>query len=339
VNDFYKTIRKFLTEFLPQQKGCSPNTIQSYKTTLNLLIVFLQEKKHLKLTQVDFSVFSRQLLMEFLDWLEKERACSAVSRNQRLAALRSFFKYAGMLDCSLLELSMSASSIPLKRTAGKVVGFLSEAALETLLKQPNPAIRNGLRDQFFLVLMYDTAARCGELLHLKICDLRLNEKHAVIYLTGKGGKTRIVPLIPKTVEHCRRYLQYFHPNQSFKDQSYVFYGRDRKPLSADAVAAFMKKYGAMAQQSCVEMPTNLHPHMLRHTRAMHLYRSSMPLPLLADYLGHANAETTSIYAYADSEMKRAAMQKSEDLRKNHVPQPKAIWHDDEDMILKLSGLK
>ena len=110
-------------------------------------------------------------------------------------------------------------------------------------------------------------------------------------------------------------------------------------MSADAVALFMKKYGVMAATSCPEMPEKLHPHMLRHTRAMHLYRNGMPLALLSEYLGHASTETTSIYAYADSEMKRAIMQKSEDLRSGGAQPVQPTWLDDEDMILKLSGLR
>ena len=108
-------------------------------------------------------------------------------------------------------------------------------------------------------------------------------------------------------------------------------------MSADVAADFMKQYCASAKQSCSEMPEHVHPHMLRHTRAMHLYRQGMPMMLLSEYLGHASVRTTKIYAYADTEMKRAAIEKADAIR-NGAPAPQPVWVDDEDMILKLSGL-
>jgi len=109
-------------------------------------------------------------------------------------------------------------------------------------------------------------------------------------------------------------------------------------MSADAVAAFMAKYGIQARAKCAEVPEHVHPHQLRHTRAVHYYRDGMPLALIAEQLGHSSPETTKIYAFADSTMKRAAMEKA-DKNRNATPQPTAIWEDDEEMILRLSGLK
>jgi len=111
----------------------------------------------------------------------------------------------------------------------------------------------------------------------------------------------------------------------------------RQPVSADTVAAFLNAYGQSARRTCPEIPQRVHPHMLRHTRAMHLYRQGLPLPLLADYLGHASIESTRIYAYADTEMKRIAIEKADPLH-NQTPPPQPTWAGDEDMILKLSGL-
>jgi integrase len=189
--------------------------------------------------------------------------------------------------------------------------------------------------------MYDTAARCSELLNLRVRDLRLNTRHPIVYLTGKGNKTRSVPLLTKTVEHCKRYLQMFHSDTSANGDEHLFYTiihSVHHPMSADNAAAFMKKYGETARQVCPEVPTRVHPHQLRHTRAIHFYRDGMPLALLSEYLGHADPETTKIYAYADTEMKRAAMEKAEYLRKG-IPAPAPFWENNEEMILKLSGLK
>ena len=191
-----------------------------------------------------------------------------------------------------------------------------------------------------MVLMYDTAARCGELLGMRIRDLRLKVQHPIAYLHGKGNKTRTVPLLARTVEHCERYLRAFHPNEPADSEKPLFYTiihGMQQPMSPDTVALFLKKYGEMAHNSCPEVPAHIHAHMLRHTRAMHLYHQGMPMMLLSEYLGHASEETTKVYAYADTEMKRAAIDKA-DIVRNGAPQPAPIWIDDEEMILKLSGL-
>jgi len=341
MNKFFKTIQKFLLEYLPKQKCLSENTTRSYRQVLNLFISYLRDERQFKLQQIDFEMINQAIIQDFLGHLEERRSCSASSRNQRLMALRSFFKYAGMTDCIQAAQFLSISSIPIKKSPGKIVEFLSEAAMSALLHQPNVKKRPGLRNQFFMVLMYDTAARCGELLNLKVRDLRIDDQYPIVYLTGKGNKPRTVPLMKKTVEHCNRYLREFHNHREQYLDEYVFYTvlhGERKPMSADTAATFMKTYGENAKNMCPDMPSRVHPHILRHTRAMHLYRNGMPLALLSEYLGHADPETTKVYAYSDAEMKRAAMEKADSKRATqHESVP--VWEGDEDLILKLVGLK
>lgn len=340
MNDFFETIRKFLIEYLPNQRCLSENTIRSYRQSLNLFVKFLREVKGYTVAKIQFSVISREMLLEFLDWIETERKCSASTRNQRLMVLRAFFDYAGSIDCTQTSLYIDSLNIPVKEEHSKIVEFLSETALEALLLQPNPVKKKDQRNLTFMILMYDTAARCCELLGMKIKDLRLNTEHPIAYLHGKGGKTRTVPLLPNTVQHCKRYLKKFHPDEPADSERYVFYTvihGSQNRMSHDNAADFIKRYGLMAVQKCAEMPEHLHPHMLRHTRAMHLYRNGMPLELLSQFLGHTSVDTTRIYAYADTEMKRAALEKITSKEPN-TKTLTAIWGNDEDMILKLSGL-
>lgn len=340
MSDFFRVVRSFLLEYLPSQRCFSPNTIRSYQQALNLFVLYLRTKQNLGVQKIQFSILNREMILGFLDWLEAERDCCASTRNQRLMALRSFFDYAGILDCAQIALSMSVQKIPSKNAQGKVVEFLSERALEVLLKQPILKQRSELRDSFFMVLMYDTAARCGELLSMKICDLRLNTQNPVAYLHGKGNKTRVVPLLGKTVKHCERYLQSFHPHEPLDSKKPLFYTvihEMQHQMSADTVALFLKKYSFRAQSVCPEVPLHLHAHMLRHTRAMHLYRQGMPIMLLSEFLGHTSVETTKIYAYADTEMKREAIGKADILRKSSLPVA-PVWNNNEEMILRLSGL-
>jgi integrase/recombinase XerD len=340
MNDFFTAIRRFLTEYLPDQRCCSPHTIRSYRQALNLLVAYLRTTRNLAVTDIDFPRIDQHVVIEFLDWLQRERGCAATTRNQRLMALRAFFSYAGFLDCAHVWLGLELSAVPAKKAPGKLIEALTEAALQALLQQPDTTTTAGRRNQVFMILMYDSAARCGELTSLRVRDLRLDTTHPVVYLHGKRGKTRIVPLLARTAEHCRQHLRRCHGDEPGGSDAFMFFTTihgQRQPVSADTVAAFLNAYGQSARATCPEMPQRVHPHMLRHTRAMHLYRQGLPLPLLADYLGHASIESTRIYAYADTEMKRIAIEKADPLH-NQTPQPQPIWAGDEDMILKLSGL-
>jgi len=341
MNSFFKTVRDFLTDYLPNRRGRSHNTVQSYRDALKLLIAFLREVKGYRLNQIDFNIFTTGLIFEFLDWLAHDRKCGISSVNQRITALRSFFRYAADQDCTLIALSQEIDKkVKSAKAEGKIVGFLSESALQTFLSQPDEKSRLGLRNLTFLVLLYDTGARCSEILQLKVRDLRLKISHPEIFLMGKGKRPRLTPLTPKTVSHCERYLKLFHPDRTAEGDELLFYTvihSERNPMSADTVAVFINKYAKMARLSCPEFPSKMTPHMMRHTRAMHFYREGMPRIMLAEYLGHADMQTTKIYASADTEMKRKAMTKADAAGKN-TPEPIAIWDGDEEMILQLSGL-
>lgn len=340
MSDFFDAVRRFLLDYLPKQRCLSENTIVSYRQTLNLFVSYMRDEMGISPAKLTFSRIDKDAILGFLLWIENVRGCGANTRNQRLMALRSFLEFSGQIDCTQTALHLTACSIPQKEAHSRVVDFLTEPALTALLQQPNPSNQKDLRNLVFMILMYDTAARCGEILDMKVCDLRLDAKHPIAYLHGKGRKTRTVPLLEKTVQHCKQYLRKFHPSEDTRSEAPLFYtvihGQQQK-MSPDTVATFLVKYGNRAKAICPEVPEHIHPHMLRHTRAMHLYRSGMPLALLSQYLGHAQVETTMIYAYADTEMKRAAIQKADMVRKGR-PAPKEIWVGDEEMILRLSGL-
>lgn len=338
---FFLCIKNWLTVFLPKQRCLSENSIKAYKMTLNLLIEFLRTEKELSVKNISFDIFDKTLISNFIEWLESVRKSSISTQNSRLMALRSFFHYAAICDISLTSLELEILKVPVKKSNGKTVEYLSERALKTLLDTPDTRTKIGLRNRFFMILMYDTAARCQELLDLKIKDIVLKTDKPYVYLTGKGNKQRSVPLLPKTVRHYEKYLHEFHDNCPLSED-YVFYTITygiKHQMSEDNAEAFMKKYGKQAHERCNEVPERVHPHQLRHTRAIHLYRSGMPLPFISELLGHVNMTTTNIYAYADTEMKRKALEKAALSTAPAIFNQKASWENDEDMILKLSGLR
>jgi site-specific recombinase XerD len=340
-NTLFRLIRDYLTVYLPDQRCCSPNTIKSYRETLNQLFDFVTAEKKISLTDVTFDTLGSQTISDYLGWLEKVCHCSISTRNQRLAAIRSFFKYAGRMDLAVIAFQKELEKVPFKKTGSKTVDFMTEEALKTVLAQPDTSTKAGIRDLFFMILMYDTGARDREILDLRVKDFDADSKTPCVHLTGKGNKKRIVPVMAKTVEHFRNYISLYHPENCL--ERYLFYtvrNGSLQPMSDDNVSRFMKKYGTAAKGNCPEVPDNLHPHLFRHSRSIHLYRSGMPLALLSEWLGHAQLETTRIYAYADTEMKRDAIQKATG---NHNPLMSSeqipIWKGDDQIIRKLYGLK
>lgn len=338
--NFFKTIREFLNIYLPKQKCYSENTVRAYRISLNLFVDYLVKTLDVPIHKLSFNHMTAQNVSGFLDCLQEDRQCSSTTRNQRLMAIRSFARYAAGADSANVFLQIEMGNVPVQKAPEKIVEFLTEEALKTLLAQPNRNKAIGIRDCFLMTLMYDTAARCQEILDLKWCDFELDSPHPYVRLFGKGSKVRTVPLMEKTVQFLHLYAKHYNSTKDYKSKNHVFYtiihGKHNR-MSPDTVASFMKKYGEQAKQVCPDIPQRVHPHQLRHTRAIHLYRNGFPLALLAEYLGHVHVETTRVYAYADTEMKRIAIRKADP--NNIAVQETPIWKGDDELIKKLYGLK
>lgn len=335
---FYKTLRDFLDTYLISQKNYSRNTQRAYKLAFSQLLDYFRDELGVPYSKIGFDNMTYSNICGYTAWLERTRNCAFQTINQRLMAIRSFTKYASIIDPAKIHVQVEISNVPRKKVPVKVVDHMSETALESLFKQPNLSKPNGRRDQFFMILMYDVAARCRELLDLKVGDVNLG-KNASVMLTRKGGKRQSVPVSESVAAHFAEYLKWFHPQNERSDNDYVFYTvihGVKNQMSPDAVATFMKGYAAKCRAVCPETPRRVHPHMLRHSRAMHLYRSGMPLVLISEFLGHADVNTTRIYAWADTEMKRQAIQRVTPKENTSVS---AIWQGDEAMIKRLYGIE
>ncbi|QQE78439.1 tyrosine-type recombinase/integrase [Alicyclobacillus sp. SO9] len=337
---FFRLVRDFLLIYLPKNRCCSQNTVKAYRDTIHLLQVFMKEQKRVPFAKITFDRLNHALVSEFLDWLQTERKCRVSTRNHRLAALKSFFKYAAQEDASLMFAYVELGKVPVKRQPGRRVSYMSESGLAALLQEPDEGTKRGIRDRFFMIFLYDTGARIQEVLDLQLGDLHLKDSVPCVYLTGKRQKTRVVPLLNKTLQHLELYLQHFHPKEAYSSNNSLFYtvinGKTGK-MSPDNVASFLKRYGASARLRCSEVPERVYPHLFRHTRAMHLYQSGMPLSYIKDFLGHASVNTTDIYASADVSMLKAALERTYvngDIRPE-IP----VWEDNEELLLHLCGLQ
>ncbi len=341
-DSFFKHVRGFLTVFLPKQRCCSPHTVKAYRDTLNLFRHFLQEQKGIAFTGIGFDLITHKVVYEFLAWLQDTRHCHAATQNHRLAALKSFLHYCAIEDPALMAIYLDVQQVGSQKIARPRVQYLSETALKVLLAQPDAQTRTGLRDRFLMILLYDSGARIQELLDLTLQDLHLKDQTPCLYLTGKGNKTRLVPLMDKTLDHLQVYLKAFHSASDPPNDRPFFYTVRKGQLgrmSEDNVACLLKRYAQAAHQVCSEVPLRVHAHLFRHTRAMHLYQAGIPLSYIKDFLGHANINTTDIYASADPTMLRAALEKIDKPGAGPASTAAPVWQGNEDMILKLCGLK
>ena len=326
---FYRHLREWFTAFLPRQRGAAANTITSCRHTWNMLLGYVAEHRHVAVEKVTFAMIDRATVTGFLDHMQAARSWTASTRNQRLACIRSFFTYAAAAEPALAIYLADLAAIPrLNGPAAAPVKYMTTDAVTALLVAPDPGTRLGLRDQFFMILMYDLAARDAEMLALNLTDI--DTRRLTADLLGKGSKPRRLPITTETV---------FHPSP--EPGAPMFYTvRNHRParMSDDNVARFIHQHAATAKTKCPDVPARAHPHMLRHSRAMHLYQAGMPLALLTEWLGHADPETTLVYAHADTEMKRHALEKANSTT-SQSPLPAPLWHDRDDIIQRLCGLK
>ena len=241
-------IHSYLKIYLPTQRRVSANTIRSYQGSLSTLLDFVKDRHKIPLGDVTLEMLDAQMLVDYLECLESECAVSIATRNNRLAAIRAFYRYVSDRDVTVVAAFKEISKIPMKKQdTVKGVEYMSEAAITAIISQPDVSTPKGLRDRFFMILLYDTGARIQEMCDVKLDDFRYG-KTPTLTLHGKGNKIRTVPLMEKTVLHLRQYLDVFHQNSGANDCPLfysVIHGKT-SPLTADCIRKFIRHYGAFS---------------------------------------------------------------------------------------------
>lgn len=298
----------YLSKYLPGRMGTSRNTIYSYRDTFSLLLRFCSEEKGIAIEKISMETLQKNLLDEFLTWLETHRGCSISTRNQRLAAIHAFFRYVQLEEPGYLMLCQQILAIPMKRSASKAINYLTLDAIKAILKAPDTSCLMGRRDLVLLSVMYDTGARVQEIADLSAADVRL-EDPSTVKLTGKGNKSRLVPLMSPTAKLLDQYMSE-HDLKSIAYRSYpLFQNRSHNKLTRAGITYILKKYVDEARSHHPELiPDVVSPHSFRHSKAMHLLQSGVNLVYIRDLLGHVSIKTTEVYARADSHMKRNALE-------------------------------
>lgn len=310
---FFRLIHDYLMVYLPKQKKSSPNTIRSYRMVLNQFLDFICEHLHIAMKDITFEIINTSIATAYLEWLSSERKCSDTTCNHHLSIMKSFLSYSSTVEPVVVKHLYEIQKVPEKNISKKIaIDYMSESAVKAILQQPDTKTNKGIRDLFMMALAYDTGARISEILNMKVKDIHI-DGNPYATLLGKGNKVRTVPLMVITVQQFQRYMNLFHASKVDDIDEYLFYTTIhgvRKPLSDNAVRKFMKKYADAARITCSEVPKKVYPHLWRHSRAMHLYQRGMDLTLISQWLGHSSIETTLIYAHADTEMKRKAIEKA-----------------------------
>lgn len=340
----FELIRDFLSGFLPNTKGASEHTVRAYREALRQFLDWVCGAKRIALREVSADDFSKSNLLAYLDSLESEKGCSVSTRNHRLCCLRSFAAFASEEDMQYVPAMQQVLSVCLKAAPReRTVKHLSEEAVASLLALPDASSPKGRRDRALMAFLYDTGARVQEVVNMTTGDLRLGKSPAA-RLTGKGRKTRLVPLMDNTARLLRAYVGEMGGGKDAPADRPLFpsrIGDGGTHMTEDNIRKLMHKYGRRIADCCSEHGTALHPHMLRHSRAMHLYQNGMSLELLSQWLGHSHVETTLLYAHADTEMKRKAIESATPQGSNLARHMKRgrMTVDNEEKLRRLYALK
>jgi len=326
-------LKGFFVDYVPRQRALSPLTLQSYRDSLKLLLQFAAgdtgDPSQLTVDQINVGKVTA-----FLQSLETSRKNRASTRNVRLSAIHSFFRYLGGQYPEHLDQAQRILSIPFKRAGTREIEHLDFEEIQAVLKAVDLDKTNGHRDSALLSLMFNTGARVSEIVGLHIADLRLTAPCAVL-LRGKGSKERTCPIWPKTAGLLRRLIEQYDSPPS---QSASLFLNDRGArLTRFGVRLILNKY---VEKAALRLPSltkkRLHPHSVRHSTAVHLLRSGVDLSTIAHWLGHVSVNTTNKYLSVDLEAKREALAKAKPLLNGGRRHAK--WSQDRNLIRWLTEL-
>jgi site-specific recombinase XerD len=332
--DFSIHVTSFLTHHLAAQRNLSPNTIKAYRDVFTLFLRFCRDVQGISPEKLCLEHIDVSLIEAFLDHLATTRKSSPRTRNHRLATLHAFFRYVQAEEPAHIFQCQKILAIPLRRYARATVAYLSKEELAEILAQPNLQISQGRRDAVLLSVLYDTGARVQELIDLSVGDVRLDPP-AQLRLMGKGRKMRAVPLMDNTIQLVRDHLQENHLDRPEQFDKPLFQNARNQPLSRSGIRYILQKYVVRARSKVPSLNRAVSPHTLRHAKGMHLLQSGISLDMIRDFLGHVDVKTTQVYARANLEMKRHALQKITD--PSPVPTIPS-WQQNKDLLNWLRSL-
>jgi integrase/recombinase XerD len=321
-------LTSFFLRYLVTERNVSPNTIAAYRDALKLLLQFVAVRARRPIEQLTIDDFTTTTMLDFLNDLEVTRHNTPRTRNARLAALQTFFRYIVSHEPALASRCDPILALPSKKAVHPVLGYLTEQELAHLLAHIDRANPYGERDYVFLAVLYDSGTRIQELLDLTPEDFHLDPP-AFVRVRGKGRRERLCPLLPQTARLVRRFLT--SERRSLDDKQPLLQNRRGLRLTRHGARYLLRKYVDRAGASMPSLARrSISPHTVRHAKAMHLLQSGVPLVSIKDFLGHVDVKSTEIYVQSDLEMKRAALATTESPataspRRSHLPSNLIAW--------------
>lgn len=323
--DFATLLSKYFIRYLPNERGSSPQTIDSYRNAFILYLDYMESVCGIRPEKLSLKDYTRESVLGFLNWIEKERGNSAATRNYRLAALKGFVHYLKYEFPDYMEEYQRILGIPLKKTEQKEISYMKTEGVELLVNQIDVNDANGLRDYIILLLLYSTGVRVSEMINIKVKDLSLTEPYT-IRIHGKGNKGRYVPLMKTAIPHIKKYLSHMHYDNEARYGEYLFKNHMDKQFTRQGINYVIKKYADKARSiNSSLIPSDLTAHKMRHTTAMELITSGVDLMYIRDLLGHSSVTTTEVYARTYANLKRKAIEAAS---KEILPQEEAKWDND-----------
>lgn len=295
--EFLPLLEDYFVTYLPFSRGLSKNTINSYKQSFLLLLAFMNEKKNRKADAITFSDLNYDTLLEFFNWLEKDRNCKPVTRNQRLSAISAFSEYAQNRDFDAASVfRTSINKIPLKKGDTKSRAVFTREEVRILLMLPDERYETGLRDKVLLSFMYATGARAQEICDIKVKDVQFDGNATAVILTGKGSKTRRIGIPPCCANTLKKYIK--HRGLVSAPGKHIFSSQTHEQMTVSCVEGIFKKYVSLAKETSLTLFTadSYPPHSMRHSTASHLLEAGVDIVTIKNILGHVSLQTTQIYA-------------------------------------------
>jgi len=317
------------------ERNLSSHTISSYCDTFKLFLIFMKEKNNVLPHNLKIKSLTKEVVVDYLNWIENSRGCAISTRNIRLAAIHSFVKFLEFENPADLIEYQRILSIKSKKQKLPTIPYLSLSEVKSILTVPNKESLREHRDLVLLTCLYDTGARVQELINLKIEDVRFDSP-AIIRLTGKGNKIRIVPIMGNTKELLKGYFERNNlHSRKYSDHNYLFQNSQNKQLTRAGINYIIEKYVSKVSESGQYISIKVSPHTFRHSKSVHLLESGVELIQIRDFLGHSSVQTTEIYAKINSIIKREALEANyqnvtEDISKD--------WGSDADLVKWLSAL-
>lgn len=306
MREFPQLLSDFFGGHLRSRGGMSENTARAYRDAFVRLLEYMRDVRHVAPDEVTMSDLGPETICSFLDWLESDLGASTSTRNNRLAAIRSFFRFVTTAEPAHLGQCAEVLGIPKKREASRPPSYLTTDAVRHLLSLPDQSDPRQLRALCVIALLYESGARVSELCAITTRELRLGPPSTLL-LHGKGGKDRIVPIDPSVADLLRRYVDACGVEQGGP----LFFNARRGRLTREGVSYILRSWFSKARRLRPDLyPDKVSPHCLRHSRAMHLLEAGVNLVYIRDLLGHSSVVTTEVYARANPEVKRRHIERA-----------------------------